>query len=58
MTLKQQIELHKKAEKAMRSAVRKVVEEHKRSGTPLVVWKNGRVQYIRAQKLKFNLKAG
>ena len=55
MTLKQQMALHKKAEKAMREAVRKVVAEHRRIGAPLVVWKNGKVQYITAQKLRFGL---
>jgi len=51
MTLKQQKELHKKAERAIRAAIRKVVEEHKRIGEPLVVWKNGKVAHIEAKKL-------
>ncbi|MBI2118044.1 MAG: hypothetical protein HYT97_00280 [Elusimicrobia bacterium] len=32
-----------KAIKAMRSAVAEVVEEHRRLGIPLAVWRNGKV---------------
>ena len=35
--------LHKKAEKAMKSAVSKALLEHDRAGIPAVVWKNGKV---------------
>ena len=45
-------ELDKKAQKAMRKAVSKVVEEHKRMGAPLAVWKNGKVAHIEAKRLK------
>jgi hypothetical protein len=33
-------------EKALRMAARKAVEEHKRTGNPLVVWRNGRVKKV------------
>jgi hypothetical protein len=56
MTDKQQIELHKKAEKALRAAVKKVVEEHKRIGAPLIVWKGGKVVHVTADKLKLNFR--
>ena len=46
-------ELDKKAEKAMREAVKKVVEEHKKSGLPLAVWKEGKVINISAKKVKY-----
>ena len=46
------LELDKKAEKAMCKAVSKIVEEHKRTGTPLSVWKNGKVTRIEAKKIK------
>ena len=55
MTLKQQIALHKKAEKAMRSAIFQVVQEHKKKGTPLVIWKDGKGAYVEARKLKMSL---
>lgn len=37
-----------KAFEALKSAVRKVVEERKRTGAPLIVWKNGKVARVRA----------
>ncbi|MBP6343660.1 MAG: hypothetical protein KA403_06995 [Candidatus Omnitrophica bacterium] len=52
MTKAQQIKLHKSAEKAMRSAVLKVVEEHKKSGVPLAVWQDGKVVRVKADKLR------
>jgi len=54
MTRDQQIKLHKKAVKAMREAVRDVVKEHRKSGIPLAVWKNGKVARISAKKIKLN----
>jgi len=33
-------------EKALRMAARKAVEEHRRTGNPLVVWRNGRVEKV------------
>ena len=47
-------QLDKKAEKAMREAVRKVVEEHKKSGVSLAIWKNGKVVNVSAARVKFN----
>ena len=40
-----------KAEKAIKEAVREVIEDHKRSGRPLVIWRNNRVIKISACKL-------
>lgn len=37
-----------KAEAALKKAVHKVVKEHKRTGEPLIVWKNGKVARISA----------
>jgi len=42
--------LQAKAFKALKEAVREVVEEHKRSGRPLAVWRNGRVVKISASQ--------
>lgn len=38
--------LQKKAEKALKEAVRKVVEEHRRTGEPLVIWEKGKVRLV------------
>ncbi len=48
---KKKLSLQDKAELAMKSAVRKVIKEHKKSGRPLAVWKNGKVVRIPADKL-------
>ena len=52
MTKTQQIKLHNSAEKAIKEAVKGVVAEHKKSGLPLAVWKEGKVVSISAKKLK------
>ncbi len=41
-----------KAEKAIKEAVREVIEEHKQSGRPLVIWRKNRVVKVSADKLK------
>lgn len=41
----------RKAEKALRIAVANTIEEHRRTGDPIVVWKNGRVVKIPANKI-------
>jgi len=43
--------LQEKALKALKEAVREVVERHKRSGRPLAIWQNGRVTQVRANQL-------
>ena len=40
-----------KAEKALRIAVAKTIEAHRVSGDPIVVWKNGKVVKIPANKI-------
>ena len=42
--------LQEKAFKALKEAVREVVEDHKRSGRPLSVWRNGKVVKISANQ--------
>ncbi|MEI7905627.1 MAG: hypothetical protein WCI43_09505 [Candidatus Firestonebacteria bacterium] len=44
--------LQAKAVKAMSSAIKKVVKEHKKSGRPLIIWQNGKVVRLSADKLK------
>lgn len=41
----------RKAEKALRIAVANTIEDHRRTGDPIVVWKNGRVVKIPANKI-------
>ena len=45
-------QMDKKAEKAMQSAVRKVAEDHKRTGIPLAIWRNGKVAKVSVRRLK------
>lgn len=40
-----------KAEKALQLAVAKTIEEHRQSGDPIVVWENGRVVKIPADRI-------
>lgn len=40
------LSLSQKAEKALKEAVRNVVKDHKRTGDPLLIWRNGRVAKI------------
>lgn len=40
-----------KAGKALRIAVAKTIEEHRRSGDPIVIWKDGRVVKIPASRI-------
>ena len=50
--LKQSIHrMNLKAEKALREAVAETVRDHYRAGNPLAVWRNGRVEWVRAEKL-------
>ena len=45
-------QLDKKADRAMKEAVNKVVAGHKKTGRPLAVWKDGKVVGISAGKVK------
>ena len=40
-----------KAEKALKEAVAEVVRDHQRTGDPLAIWRNGKVEWVRAEKL-------
>jgi len=44
--MKEELTLHDKAILAMKSAIKKVMEKHKKSGLPLAVWEDGKVKYI------------
>ena len=43
--------LGEKAEEALKKAVARVVEEHRKSGEPLAVWRDGRVVHVPADQL-------
>ena len=40
-----------KAEKAMKRAFRQVLEEHKRLGRPVAIWRAGKVVRVSAEQL-------
>jgi hypothetical protein len=48
---KPQRQLVAKAEKALKEAVAKTIEDHFRSGDPIVVWKNGKVVEVSPETL-------
>ena len=49
--MKKRLSMQDKAEVAMKVAVRKVVADHKKTGRPLAIWKNGRVVNVPADKI-------
>ena len=50
--MKKRLSLQDKAELAMKQAIRKVVERHKKSGRPLAIWENGKVVMISPKNIK------
>jgi hypothetical protein len=40
-----------KAERALREAVAGVIDDHRRSGAPLIVWRNGKVTRVPPNRL-------
>jgi len=51
-TLMKKKTLQLKAIKALKEAVREVVEEHRRTGKRLSVWRNGKLAQIPASQVK------
>jgi len=43
-----------KAQRALRDAMVKVVEENRRLGLPLVMWRDGKVVHVPAGKVKIS----
>ena len=43
---------HRRVEKALQSAVREAIRDHKRAGNPICVWRNGKVVWIPPEKIK------
>ena len=50
--MKKRMSIQDKAEAAIKKAVKEVVERHKKTGRPLVVWKNGKTVLIQADKIR------
>ncbi len=46
MKNKKRMTLQDKAELAMKEAVKEVVEHHKKTGRPLIVWEEGKVKRV------------
>lgn len=44
--MKKLSELHEKADAAMKKAIQNVVKQHKVTGRPLAVWKNGKTTLL------------
>ena len=44
--------LNVEAEKALKSAIRKLVAARKRQGQPLIIWRNGKVVRVPVKSLK------
>ena len=44
--MKKKLTMQDKAELAMKAAVKKVVADHKKTGRPLSIWKNGRAVHV------------
>jgi hypothetical protein len=49
--MKKRLTLDQKAVLAMKSAIRKLIERHKKTGLPLIVWENGKVARISPDSL-------
>lgn len=50
--MKKKMSLQDMAEAALKKAVREVIERHKKTGRPLVVWKNGKTVRISPNRVK------
>ena len=50
--MRKRMSLHKKAEAALKKAVREVVKQHKKTGRPLAIWKNGKTVRISPKSIK------
>ena len=44
-------DLNVKAEKALKSAIHKLIAARKRQGQPLIIWQKGRIVRVPAKKL-------
>lgn len=51
--MKRLSKLHSQAEQAMKEAIKEVVEQHRKTGRPISVWKNDKVTMIPAVKTSY-----
>jgi len=49
--MKKRLSMQDKAELAMKAAVKKVVADHKKTGRPLAIWKNGKAVNVSPSRL-------
>jgi hypothetical protein len=47
-----EIPMEIRAEEAMRKAVEKTIEDHRRTGDPIVIWRDGKVVKIPADQIE------
>ena len=47
-----ELPMGERAELALKAAVEKVIESHKRDGRPLYIWRDGKVVEVSAQELR------
>jgi len=53
LNLKQRLHaINVKADKALKEAVAKVVEDHRKTGDPLAIWRNGKAVWVSAAEAK------
>jgi hypothetical protein len=50
--MKKRMSLEDKADAAIKKAVKIVIKQHKKSGRPLAIWKNGRTVLVPANKIR------
>lgn len=48
------LSLEERAQMALKAAVKKVIEEHARSGMPIYIWRDGRVVEVAGEDLREN----
>ena len=51
-TKRRKVSLGTLAIRAMRGAVKKAVEEHRRLGVPMVIWRDGKIVHISASRIR------
>lgn len=49
---------HARIDEALAEAVREAVEQHRRAGNPVAIWRDGRVCWIEARDIPAELAAG
>lgn len=49
---KKRLSLHEKAFLALKEAVREVIAHHKQTGRPLAIWRDGKVVWVSAAKIR------